>query len=130
MGYPNLRAPRQLVGGRSSKAAAERAALLDGTGEEAAAVPRGYFAVYVGAEARWFVVPSAFRALMELAAEEFGFGQVGGLRFPAARRSSSPSSPSSIPPSSAPLALPTPPLIATRAAEIRRKHGQGSQGGT
>lgn len=90
MGYLSLRAPRQLAGGRSSSnKAAERAALL---GEEdagaGAAVPRGYFAVYVGAEARRFVVPvsylcqPAFRALMELAAEEFGFGQAGGLRFP------------------------------------------------
>ncbi|KAM3239944.1 hypothetical protein ACQJBY_053562 [Aegilops geniculata] len=62
--------------------------LVDGGSGEAAAVPRGYFAVYVGAEARRFVVPMgylhqpAFRALMELAAEEFGFGQAGGLRIP------------------------------------------------
>ncbi|PUZ46346.1 hypothetical protein GQ55_7G065700 [Panicum hallii var. hallii] len=51
-------------------------------------VPKGYFAVYVGAAARRFVVPTsylrqpAFRELMERAAEEFGFNQAGGLRIP------------------------------------------------
>ncbi|KAL5211627.1 hypothetical protein ABZP36_022474 [Zizania latifolia] len=68
-----------------------RAALLvvDGeAAEEEYAVPKGYFAVYVGAEARRFVVPTAylcqpaFRELMERAAEEFGFGQAGGLHLP------------------------------------------------
>ncbi|KAK1614760.1 hypothetical protein QYE76_020328 [Lolium multiflorum] len=64
-------------------------AVADGfVGDLVASVPKGYFAVYVGAEARRFVVPMsllyqpAFRALMELAAEEFGFGQAGGLRIP------------------------------------------------
>ncbi|BAS76943.1 auxin-induced protein 15A [Oryza sativa Japonica Group] len=85
MGY--FRAPR-----RKAAAAAEgesvRAALLVGGGGEEAAVPKGYFAVYVGAEARRFVVPTsylrqpAFRGLMELAADEFGFAQEGGLRLP------------------------------------------------
>ena len=51
-------------------------------------VPKGYFAVYVGEEARRFVVPTgylrepAFRDLMERAADEFGFAQAGGLRGP------------------------------------------------
>ncbi|EAY84446.1 hypothetical protein OsI_05819 [Oryza sativa Indica Group] len=85
MGY--FREPR-----RKAAAAAEgesvRAALLVGGGGEEAAVPKGYFAVYVGAEARRFVVPTsylrqpAFRGLMELAADEFGFAQEGGLRLP------------------------------------------------
>ncbi|RLN09041.1 auxin-induced protein X10A-like [Panicum miliaceum] len=72
----------ELYGGESPSAA-----LLD-AGDELAAVPRGYFAVYVGAEARRFVVPTsclrqpAFRDLMERAAEEFGFAQAGGIRIP------------------------------------------------
>uniref|UniRef100_A0A0E0ADZ8 Auxin-responsive protein n=1 Tax=Oryza glumipatula TaxID=40148 RepID=A0A0E0ADZ8_9ORYZ len=51
-------------------------------------VPKGYFVVYVGEEARRFVVPTgylrepAFRDLMERAADEFGFAQAGGLRVP------------------------------------------------
>ncbi|CAN6172727.1 unnamed protein product [Urochloa humidicola] len=64
-----------------------RAPLLDaGSGDELA--PKGYFAVYVGAEARRFVVPTsylrqpAFRDLMESAAEEFGFTSAGGIRIP------------------------------------------------
>ncbi|KAL6629817.1 hypothetical protein ACP70R_029582 [Stipagrostis hirtigluma subsp. patula] len=94
MGY--FRAPR-LVGRRKAAAEREReglcgggespsAALLGAVGEEA--VPRGFFAVYVGAEARRFVVPTSylrqpeFRGLMERAAEEFGFAQAGGLRIP------------------------------------------------
>ncbi|KAK1614825.1 hypothetical protein QYE76_020342 [Lolium multiflorum] len=87
MGY--FRAPK--LGGRKSSSperdgqSLRSALLVDG---EMASVPKGYFAVYVGAEARRFVVPMsllyqpAFRALMELAAEEFGFGQAGGLRIP------------------------------------------------
>ncbi|CAN6271395.1 unnamed protein product [Urochloa humidicola] len=66
------------------------AALLDAAGDELAAAPppKGYFAVYVGAEARRFVVPTsylrqpAFRDLMERAAEEFGFAHAGGIRIP------------------------------------------------
>ncbi|CAN6230293.1 unnamed protein product [Urochloa humidicola] len=66
------------------------AALLDAAGDELAAPPppKGYFAVYVGAEARRFVVPTsylrqpAFRDLMERAAEEFGFASAGGIRIP------------------------------------------------
>ena len=88
MGY--FRAPK--LGGRRSSADRDggqslRAALLL-DGEATGTVPKGYFAVYVGAEARRFVVPMsllcqpAFRALMERAAEEFGFGQAGGLRIP------------------------------------------------
>jgi SAUR family protein len=81
MGY--FRAPK--LGGRKSSSPERSALLVDG---ETASVPKGYFAVYVGAEARRFVVPMsllcqpAFRALMERAAEEFGFGQAGGLRIP------------------------------------------------
>ncbi|GJN12090.1 hypothetical protein PR202_ga30337 [Eleusine coracana subsp. coracana] len=95
MGY--FRTPRRLYG--SSKRERElrrresyRGLLVDDTTGEAAAaagaVPKGYFAVYVGEDARRFVVPTsylrqpAFRELMELAAEEFGFGQAGGLRIP------------------------------------------------
>jgi SAUR family protein len=88
MGY--FRAPK--LGGRKSSSperdgqSLRAALLLDG--ESTGTVPKGYFAVYVGAEARRFVVPMsllcqpAFRALMERAAEEFGFGQAGGLRIP------------------------------------------------
>jgi SAUR family protein len=93
MGY--FRAPRKLYGRKPEREQQRReslsAALLVDEGEAAAAagaVPKGYFAVYVGAEARRFVVPTsylrqpAFRELMERAAEEFGFDQAGGLRIP------------------------------------------------
>uniref|UniRef100_A0ACD5V7V3 Uncharacterized protein n=1 Tax=Avena sativa TaxID=4498 RepID=A0ACD5V7V3_AVESA len=87
MGY--FRAPK-LGGRKSSSSSLERDGLLGLDGEAAGTttVPKGYFAVYVGAEARRFVVPMsllcqpAFRVLMERAAEEFGFGQAGGLRIP------------------------------------------------
>ncbi|ONM18808.1 Auxin-induced protein 10A5 [Zea mays] len=90
MGY--FRAPRRLYGRKPAER--EHRALLvdeDDQGEAAAAagaVPKGYFAVYVGAESRRFVVRTsylshpAFRELMERAAEEFGFAQAGGLRIP------------------------------------------------
>ena len=92
MGY--FRAPRRLYGRKLERGQHREslsAALLVDEGEAAAAagaVPKGYFAVYVGAEARRFVVPTsylsqpAFRELMERAAEEFGFDQAGGLRIP------------------------------------------------
>ncbi|KAL6841053.1 hypothetical protein ACP4OV_029022 [Aristida adscensionis] len=98
MGY--FRGPRRLYGRKYTElrraAESPRAALLVDAEEAAAAeaaaaagaVPKGYFAVYVGAAARRFVVPTSylrqplFRALMERAAEEFGFGQAGGLRIP------------------------------------------------
>ncbi|CAN6227275.1 unnamed protein product [Urochloa humidicola] len=91
MGY--FRAPRQLyerkkyysgLHGESLQAAL----LMDDADEAAGEVPKGCFAVYVGAEARRFVVPTsylrrpAFRELMERAAEEFGFNQAGGIRIP------------------------------------------------
>ncbi|CAL5024058.1 unnamed protein product [Urochloa decumbens] len=73
--------PGDLYGGEGPSAA-----LLDTAGDELP--PKGYFAVYVGAEARRFVVPTsylrqpAFRDLMERAAEEFGFAHAGGIRIP------------------------------------------------
>ena len=90
MGY--FRAPRRLYGRKCS----ERELNVNGKGLQASLlmdtapdeVPKGYFAVYVGAAARRFVVPTsylrqpAFRELMERAAEEFGFNQAGGLRIP------------------------------------------------
>jgi len=95
-----FRSPAMLQGRKRKQQASERglrgvggggddslgAALLDEA--ELPAVPRGYFAVYVGAEARRFVVPTAylrqpaFRDLMERAAEEFGFAQAAGIRIP------------------------------------------------
>ncbi|CAL9162400.1 unnamed protein product [Musa hybrid cultivar] len=57
-------------------------------GDDESAVPKGCMAVYVGAEMRRFVIPTSylrlplFRVLMESAADEFGFDQVGGLRIP------------------------------------------------
>ncbi|WVZ84012.1 hypothetical protein U9M48_031096 [Paspalum notatum var. saurae] len=90
-----FRAPRRLSYGGWKHQHAEnkeslRAALLVDDDEAGAGagvvVPKGYFAVYVGAEATRFVVPTsylrqpAFRGLMERAAEEFGFDQAGGLR--------------------------------------------------
>nr|CAB3483968.1 unnamed protein product [Digitaria exilis] len=91
MGY--FRAPRRLYGRKPEREQQQQReyTLLVDEGEAAAAagaVPKGYFAVYVGAEARRFVVPTsylsqpAFRELMERAAEEFGFDQAGGLRIP------------------------------------------------
>ncbi|GLJ10566.1 hypothetical protein SUGI_0130820 [Cryptomeria japonica] len=60
--------------------------------EEVSSSPRdvkeGYLAVYVGAERKRFVIPTAylslpvFRTLLEMAAEEFGFVQKGGLTLP------------------------------------------------
>ncbi|CAL4890059.1 unnamed protein product [Urochloa decumbens] len=74
--------PGDLYGGEGPSAA-----LLDtAAGDELP--PKGYFAVYVGAEATRFVVPTsylrqpAFRDLMERAAEEFGFAHAGGIRIP------------------------------------------------
>ena len=94
MAMSYFRAPRRLYGRKQQQQQQrESTALLvdDDQGEAAAAagaVPKGYFAVYVGAESRRFVVPTsylsqpAFRELMERAAEEFGFDQAGGLRIP------------------------------------------------
>ncbi|KAK1611558.1 hypothetical protein QYE76_035231 [Lolium multiflorum] len=94
MGY--FRSPKKVRGGRKKKkdaaaqeeAAGLREALLDQPGE--GSLPKGYFAVYVGEEARRFVVPTgylrepAFRDLMERAADEFGFTQAAGLHVPCA----------------------------------------------
>ncbi|CAM0909719.1 unnamed protein product [Alopecurus aequalis] len=95
MGY--FRSPKKVLGCRKKKdaaakeeAAAQREALLDQPGGGEGALPKGYFAVYVGEEARRFVVPTgylrepAFRELMERAADEFGFKQAAGLRVPCA----------------------------------------------
>jgi SAUR family protein len=60
----------------------------DAGNELAAAVPKGCFAVYLGAEARRFVVPTSyirqplFRNLMERTAEEFGFARAGAIHIP------------------------------------------------
>ena len=90
MGY--FRAPRRLYGRKCSERELNVNAeslhdglLMDTAPDE---VPKGYFAVYVGAAARRFVVPTSylrqpmFRELMERTAEEFGFNQAGGLRIP------------------------------------------------
>ncbi|XP_031256144.1 indole-3-acetic acid-induced protein ARG7-like [Pistacia vera] len=51
-------------------------------------VPKGYLAVYVGAELQRYVIPMSylsmpdFRVLMDSVAEEFGFEQEGGLQIP------------------------------------------------
>nr|ACU16920.1 unknown [Glycine max] len=51
-------------------------------------VPKGYLTVYVGPQLRRFIIPtsylshSLFKALLEKAAEEFGFDQSGGLTIP------------------------------------------------
>ncbi|KAF8677050.1 hypothetical protein HU200_046508 [Digitaria exilis] len=77
----------ELIYGEESPSAALLAA--DEVSAAVPAVPKGYFAVYVGEEARRFVVPTSylrqppFRDLMERAAEEFGFPQAaGGIRIP------------------------------------------------
>ncbi|KAL5225119.1 hypothetical protein ABZP36_011758 [Zizania latifolia] len=99
MGY--FRSPKKGVGRRKDKGGAAVAAAHEEAGlretllephqqsaSPTAGVPKGYFAVYVGDEARRFVVPTgylrepAFRDLMERAADEFGFAQTGGLRVP------------------------------------------------
>lgn len=51
-------------------------------------VPKGFMAVYVGPRHRRFVIPTRlvstpdFRDVMDMAAEEFGYSQQGGLRIP------------------------------------------------
>ncbi|PIA43911.1 hypothetical protein AQUCO_01800156v1 [Aquilegia coerulea] len=51
-------------------------------------IPKGYLAVEVGPEMRRFVIPASylslpdFQVLMESVEEEFGFEQVGALKFP------------------------------------------------
>lgn len=51
-------------------------------------IPKGFVAVYVGPHQRRFVIPTRFlsvpdfKAVMETAAEEFGYQQQGGLRIP------------------------------------------------
>ncbi|XP_068639251.1 auxin-induced protein 15A-like [Aristolochia californica] len=69
---------RSLTRDRSSNAAAE-----------AAAVPKGHFAVYVGETQKRFVVPvsllkhPSFQNLLRKAEEEFGFDhRMGGLTIP------------------------------------------------
>jgi SAUR family protein len=92
MGY--FRTPKKGGGWKKNAAAREEAAglreaLLE-PGSCGGALPKGYFAVYVGEEARRFVVPTgylrepAFRDLMERAADEFGFAQAAGLHVPCA----------------------------------------------
>ncbi|MCL7045529.1 hypothetical protein MKW94_014398 [Papaver nudicaule] len=51
-------------------------------------IPKGYLAVYVGHDMQRFVIPAIylsfpdFNVLMESVAEEFGYEQEGGLKFP------------------------------------------------
>ncbi|XP_031493099.1 auxin-responsive protein SAUR41-like [Nymphaea colorata] len=51
-------------------------------------LPKGYLAVYVGEEARRFIIPVSylshpiFKALLKMAEEEFGFSISGGIRLP------------------------------------------------
>ncbi|CAN6479975.1 unnamed protein product [Victoria cruziana] len=51
-------------------------------------VPKGYLAVYVGEEARRFIIPvshlshPSFKALLRMAEEEFGFSSSGAIRLP------------------------------------------------
>ncbi|CAL5018269.1 unnamed protein product [Urochloa decumbens] len=90
MGY--FRAPRRLYERKKCYSGLNgeslQPALLMDDDAAAGEVPKGCFAVYVGTEARRFVVPTnylrrpAFRELMERAAEEFGFDQAGGIRIP------------------------------------------------
>ncbi|CAN6463598.1 unnamed protein product [Victoria cruziana] len=56
--------------------------------KQAAAVPKGHFAVYVGESRKRFVIPTSclknptFQALLRRAEEEFGFEHQSGLRIP------------------------------------------------
>lgn len=56
--------------------------------EEAAGVPEGCLAVYVGPEMRRFVIQASFlyievvRELLRRSEEEYGFDIAGGLRIP------------------------------------------------
>lgn len=51
-------------------------------------IPRGYLPVYVGPDEKRYIIPMVylsmpdFVSLMEIAAEEFGFQQEGGLKIP------------------------------------------------
>ncbi|KAF3794893.1 Auxin-responsive protein [Nymphaea thermarum] len=56
--------------------------------KQAAPVPKGHFAVYVGESRKRFVIPTSylnnptFQALLKRAEEEFGFEHHSGLRIP------------------------------------------------
>ncbi|KAF3794899.1 Auxin-responsive protein [Nymphaea thermarum] len=56
--------------------------------KQAAAVPKGHFAVYVGDSRKRFVIPTSFlnnpsfQALLRRAEEEFGFEHQSGLTIP------------------------------------------------
>ncbi|CAN6463609.1 unnamed protein product [Victoria cruziana] len=56
--------------------------------KQAAAVPKGHFAVYVGESRKRFVVPTSylksptFQALLRRAEDEFGFEHHSGLTIP------------------------------------------------
>ncbi|KAK8965131.1 hypothetical protein KSP40_PGU004726 [Platanthera guangdongensis] len=60
----------------------------ESSGEFPVDVPKGHFAVYVGEKRRRFIVPisvlarPAFRRLLHLAAEEFGFDHEMGITIP------------------------------------------------
>ncbi|XP_042508790.1 auxin-responsive protein SAUR71-like [Macadamia integrifolia] len=72
----------------SSEVSRFRKASSSSSSQNPATVPSGFLAVYVGSELRRYVIPATylsvpeFRVLMERAAEEFGFEQEGGLKFP------------------------------------------------
>ncbi|KAE8710893.1 putative SAUR-like auxin-responsive protein family [Hibiscus syriacus] len=59
--------------------------LSDGGSKGSAHVPKGSIAVYVGPELHGFAIP--IRCLAMPAAEEFGFGNEGGLQIPCDERS-------------------------------------------
>jgi SAUR family protein len=65
MGY--FRTPRRLYGSKLERESLRATLLVDDDAREAAAaagaVPTGYFAVYVGEEARRFVVPTSYLSL-------------------------------------------------------------------
>lgn len=60
----------------------------DGSNPSVNLIPKGFMAVYVGPHDRRFVIPTRylsvpdFKAVMETAAEEFGYEQKGALRIP------------------------------------------------
>ncbi|KAJ7560350.1 hypothetical protein O6H91_04G125800 [Diphasiastrum complanatum] len=89
-----LSRPSRTVSGRSSSSSARSTSTswdlsdFEDDLEAAVDVPQGHLGLYVGREKRRFVVKteylnhSLFRALLDKAAEEFGFEHQGGLVIP------------------------------------------------